>query len=95
MTTATIPYNERKAHRIDKASQHAQRLPVVFYNDTRIEVRKANRSKGYQSDYEPVLTYWVLIYKDGRLYTGFSCTPSSYRSQKADVLAKTGVILPE
>jgi hypothetical protein len=94
MVTITMPYNERKAHRIDKASQHASRLPRVTYKNTIIEVRKASRSRGYQTDYKPVLTYWVLLYKQGELYCGYSFTESSYKTHRLDVLNKTGVVLP-
>jgi len=95
MTTAIMPYSERKAHRIDKASQHATRLPIRAYNGTTIEVRKASRSRGYQTDYEPVLTYWVLLYKsEHHLFAGYSFTESSYLKHRADVLTKTGVELP-
>ena len=89
-----MPYNERKAHRIDRASQHASCLPIVTYQDTTIEVRKASRSRGYQTDYKPVLTYWVLIFKQGKLVSGYSFTENSYKTHRLDVLNKTGVALP-
>jgi hypothetical protein len=94
MTTAIMPYNERKARRIDKASQHATRLPLRTYQDTTIEVRKASRSRGYQTDYKPVLTYWVLISRQGHIIAGYSFTQAPYLTHRADVLAKTGVDLP-
>ncbi len=94
MTTAIMPYSERKAHRIDRASQHATRLPIVNYQDSIIEVRKASRSRGYQTDYKPVLSYWVLISKQGRLVSGYSFTQNSYLTHRADVLAKVGIELP-
>ena len=92
-------YQERKARRMDRISQYAQRLGRYPATSPKgpitLEVRKALRSKGWTSHYEPTLTYWVLGYSEaGQLFYGKSFTPAAYGKAKRYLQEHQGALLP-
>ena len=89
-----IEWQERKARRFEKASQHAQVLARIPSNGSIIEIRRAMRSRGYSSGYKQVPQYWALEYKEGKLTHGRSLTEGAYREAKAYAFKNKGIILP-
>jgi len=87
-------WQERKARRMSKASQHAQLLGVINFNGSRVEVRRAMRSKGYASHYKQVPTYWIIQYTDGKLVSGRSLTEKAYQEGKEYAFKHNGIKLP-
>lgn len=75
-------YGERKFRRF---MRQAERVPVyerwhgtVDGNVFDIEVRRAYRSKGYRSEYEPVLCYWFFSRRDGVPVWAKTATPAVF-----------------
>ena len=76
-------YQARKFRRIERQCQNAtiyQEWHGKAYDgvsDVSVVVKRDMRSKGYQSNYEPVLSYWVLCYRDGKPFSAASKTPKA------------------
>ena len=87
-------WQERKARRMSKASQHAQLLGVINHNGSRLEIRRAMRSRGYSSHYKQVPQYWCIEYKDGQLVSGRSLTEKAYQEGKEYAFKHNGIKLP-
>lgn len=87
-------WQERKARRFEKASQHARVLARIPSNGSIIEVRRAMRSRGADSKYKQVPQYWALEYKDNKLVSGRSLTEGAYQQAKAYAFKHHGIVLP-
>jgi len=59
-----------------------------------IEVRRAMRSKGYQSNYEPVLTYWTIVSDNTGPFQGKSWTANAYAKVRRELEHDYAVTLP-
>ena len=87
-------YSERKARRMARASQNAQLLGIINVNGSRMEIRRAMRSRGASSHYKQVPCYWIIQYTDGKLVCGRSLTEKAYQEGKEYALKHNGIRLP-
>ena len=87
-------YGERKARRVLKAAKYAEVIARIPSNGSIIELRRAMRSKGYRSNYEQVLQYWAIEYKDGKPTYGRSLTENAYQEAKVYAKEHHNITLP-
>ena len=75
---------KRKARRVAKQAINA-RLVETFHKDNRsMRVMVAERSRGYQTDYKRVPTYFLLVYENSDLIHGQTMTECEWQKQRPE-----------
>lgn len=79
-------WQARKGRRVEKAAQYARHYRTINgTNGRHCVVKVAQRSKGFRSNYEPVNTYFILIYEGEKLINGYTQTENAWRADEAKI----------
>jgi len=75
---------KRKARRVAKQAINASFIESFEKDNRTMRVLVAERSKGYQSNYKRVPTYFLLIYEDNDLIHGQTMTQREWTKQRPE-----------
>jgi len=77
---------KRKAKRIAYQARYATQVKQFTHKVSGrvMKVLMAERSHGYQSNYKPVPTYYLLVYDKGELIHGQRMTQGEWRKQEPE-----------
>jgi hypothetical protein len=77
---------KRKARRVLKQSQYASYVKQFIHRASgrTMQVLRAERSRGYASNYERVPTYYLLVYEGNELIHGQTMTQNEWNKQQTE-----------
>ena len=79
----------RKAKRVAYQARNARLIKEYRHNGSGriLKVYTAERSRGYQTDYQRVTTFYLLIYENGNLIHGQTMTEREWRKREPQYVA--------